>query len=56
MDIAAESLCLHEQWQGKLNTVPKMDIKTREGAGVYAGRCRAVPQNADNPPMLINTP
>ena len=30
MDIAAESLRLHEQWQGKLNTVPKMDIKTRE--------------------------
>ena len=30
MDIAQESLRLHEQWQGKLNTVPKMEIKTRE--------------------------
>ena len=30
MDIAQESLRLHEQWQGKLDTVPKMEIKTRE--------------------------
>lgn len=30
MDIAQESLRLHEQWQGKLETVPKMRIETRE--------------------------
>ena len=30
MDIAQESLRLHEQWQGKLETAPKMGIKTRE--------------------------
>ena len=30
MDIAQESLRLHEQWQGKLETTPKMEIKTRE--------------------------
>ncbi len=30
MDIAEKALELHEQWQGKLNTVPKMEIKTRE--------------------------
>lgn len=30
MDIAQESLRLHEEWQGKLDTVPKMEIKTRE--------------------------
>ena len=27
---AQESLRLHEEWQGKLDTVPKMEIKTRE--------------------------
>lgn len=30
MDIAQEALRLHEEWQGKLDTVPKMEIKTRE--------------------------
>ena len=30
MDNAQESLRLHEEWQGKLDTVPKMEIKTRE--------------------------
>ena len=30
MDIAEKALELHEEWQGKLNTVPKMEIKTRE--------------------------
>lgn len=30
MNIAQESLRLHEEWQGKLDTVPKMEIKTRE--------------------------
>lgn len=46
MDIAAESLRLHEQWQGKLNTVPKMDIETREDLHWrIRRRCRAVPQN-----------
>ena len=51
MDIAAESLRLHEQWQGKLNTVPKMDIKTREDLALaytpgVAEPCRKI---ADNP-------
>ena len=30
MDIAQESLRLQEQWQGKLDTVPKMEMETRE--------------------------
>ena len=30
MDNAQESLRLHEEWQGKLDIVPKMEIKTRE--------------------------
>lgn len=51
MDIAAESLRLHEQWQGKLNTVPKMDIETREDLALaytpgVAEPCRKI---ADNP-------
>ena len=51
MDIAAESLRLHEQWQGKLNTVPKMNIKTREDLALaytpgVAEPCRKI---ADNP-------
>ena len=51
MDIAAESLRLHEQWQGKLNTVPKMDIKPREDLALaytpgVAEPCRKI---ADNP-------
>lgn len=58
MDIAAESLRLHEQWQGKLNTVPKMDIKTREDLAL--AYTPALPSRAAKspitPPMLINTP
>ena len=30
MDYAAESLKLHYQWRGKLDTVPKMEVKDRE--------------------------
>ncbi len=30
MDYAAESLKLHYQWHGKLETVPKMEVKDRE--------------------------
>lgn len=30
MDYAAESLKAHIQWRGKLETVPKMDVSTRE--------------------------
>ena len=42
---------MHEQWQGKLNTVPKMDIKTREDLALaytpgVAEPCRKI---ADNP-------
>ena len=43
MDIAAESLRLHEEWQGKLNTVPKMDIKTREDLALAYPACVAAP-------------
>lgn len=30
MDYAAESLRLHYQWRGKLDTVPKMEVKNRQ--------------------------
>jgi len=30
MDYAAESLKLHYQWRGKLDTVPKMEVKSKE--------------------------
>lgn len=30
MDYAAESLKLHYQWRGKLDTVPKMEVKNRQ--------------------------
>ena len=30
MDYAAESLRLHYEWRGKLDTVPKMEVKDRE--------------------------
>ena len=58
MDIAAESLRLHEQWQGKLNTVPKMDIKTREDLALAytAGDAEPAAKSPITPPMLINTP
>ncbi len=50
MDIAQESLRLHEQWQGKLDTVPKMDIKTREDLALaytpgVAEPCRKIAEN-----------
>ena len=30
MDYSKESLRLHGVWRGKLETVPKMEVKTRE--------------------------
>ena len=50
MDIAQESLRLHEQWQGKLETVPKMKIKTREDLALaytpgVAEPCRKIAEN-----------
>ena len=50
MDIAQESLRLHEQWQGKLETVPKMRIETREALALaytpgVAEPCRKIAEN-----------
>ena len=50
MDIAQESLRLHEQWQGKLETVPKMKIETREDLALaytpgFAEPCRKIAEN-----------
>ena len=50
MDIAQESLRLHEQWQGKLDTVPKMRIETREDLALasppgVAEPCRKIAEN-----------
>ena len=35
MDYAAESLKLHYQWRGKLETVPKMEVRDREAPVSY---------------------
>ena len=50
MDIAQESLRLHEEWQGKLETVPKMRIETREDLALaytpgVAEPCRKIAEN-----------
>ena len=50
MDIAQESLRLHEQWQGKLETVPTMRIETREDLALaytpgVAEPCRKIAEN-----------
>ena len=50
MDIAQEALRLHEQWQGKLETVPKMRIETREDLALastpgVAEPCRKIAEN-----------
>ena len=50
MDIAQESLRLHEQWQGKLETVPKMRIETRDDLALaytpgVAEPCRKIAEN-----------
>ena len=63
MDIAQESLRLHEQWQGKLETVPKMRIETREDLalaytpGVAEPCCKiaANPEDAYKYTMKANT-
>ena len=63
MDIAQESLRLHEQWQGKLETVPKMKIETREDLalaytpGVAEPCCKiaANPEDAYKYTMKANT-
>ena len=53
MDIAQESLRLHEQWQGKLDTVPKMKIETREDLALaytpgVAEPCRKIAANPED--------
>ena len=50
MDIAQDSLRLHEQWQGKLETVPKMRIEKREDLALayspgVAEPCRKIAEN-----------
>ena len=50
MDIAQESLRLHEQWQGKQETVPKMRIEKREDLALactpgVAEPCRKIAEN-----------
>ena len=63
MDIAQESLRLHEQWQGKLETVPKMRIETREDLALaytpgVAEPCRKIaanPEDAYKYTMKANT-
>ena len=63
MDIAQESLRLHEQWQGKLDTVPKMKIETREDLALaytpgVAEPCRKIaanPEDAYRYTMKANT-
>ena len=63
MDIAQASLRLHEQWQGKLDTVPKMKIETREDLALaytpgVAEPCRKIaanPEDAYKYTMKANT-
>lgn len=63
MDIAQESLRLHEQWQGKLETVPKMKIETREDLALaytpgVAEPCRKIAENPSDAykyTMKVNT-
>ncbi|WP_165046027.1 NADP-dependent malic enzyme [Adlercreutzia sp. ZJ138] len=52
MNISEESLRLHGQWCGKLDTVPKMSIATREDLALaytpgVAEPCRKIAENAD---------
>ena len=50
MDLNAESLKLHGQWQGKLETTPKMELRTRTDLALtytpgVAEPCRAIAEN-----------
>ncbi|MDR1870695.1 MAG: NADP-dependent malic enzyme [Deltaproteobacteria bacterium] len=52
MDYAAESLKLHRQWKGKIETVPKMPVKTREDLALaytpgVASPCLAIQQDPE---------
>ena len=52
MDYASESLKLHYQWHGKLETVPKMPVKTREDLSLaytpgVAQPCLEIQKNPD---------
>ena len=49
MDYAAESLKLHYQWRGKLDTVPKMEVKDtdRPVSGLHPRRGRALPGDSE---------
>ncbi len=63
MNLSEESLRLHGKWQGKLDTVPKMDISTREDLALaytpgVAEPCRKIaddPQAAYAYTMKANT-
>ena len=52
MDYAAESLRLHYQWRGKLETVPKMEVKDRQSLSLaytpgVAQPCLEIKKNVD---------
>lgn len=63
MNLNEESLRLHKEWRGKLDTVPKMDIATREALSLaytpgVAEPCRKIaedPQAAYEYTMKANT-
>ncbi|WP_080798509.1 NAD(P)-dependent malic enzyme [Arabiibacter massiliensis] len=53
MDVSEEALRVHEEWQGKLDTVPKMRIATREDLALaytpgVAEPCRKIAENPDD--------
>ncbi len=53
MDLKEESLLLHEQWQGKLETAPKMEIATRRDLALaytpgVAEPCRKIAANPED--------
>ncbi len=53
MNLKQEALDLHRQWNGKLDTVPKMDISTREDLALaytpgVAEPCREIAKDAES--------
>ena len=53
MDVYEESLALHEKWAGKMDTVPKCEVKTRKDLSLaytpgVAEPCRKIAENKDD--------
>ena len=60
MSLNEKALQLHEQWNGKINTTPKCQVRSREDLAIaytpgVAEPCKIIAENKDNSNNQLNT-